>query len=188
MPAPSQDDARVQYNRGYYGSSERYLVKALREVARRIEGLIIDLEGPQLRWRASDESWCATELIGFLRDSEREDLLAVRAMLRRDGAPIEERRAYHGPDEHNYRDAMIEELWWDFADLRENMVWTLRAGSDDSGWDNAGKHVFRGRIPLVDYVRQINERDLDTMWKLYDLREQMEAAGIARQSVPRGAA
>ena len=67
-------------------------------------------------------------------------------------------------------------------------MWTLRAGSDDSGWDNAGEHVFRGRIPLVDYVRQINERDLDTMWKLYDLREQMEAASIARQSVPRGAA
>ena len=178
----------MQRNDGYDGSGERYRIKPLREVARRIEGLVVGLDGPQVRGRHSDESWCATELIGFLRDSEREDLLAVRAMLRRDGAPIEERRAYHGPDEHNYRDAMIEELWWDFADLRESMVWTLHAGSDDGGWGNAGEHVFRGRIPLVDYVRQINERDLDTMWKLYDLREQMETAGIARQSVPRGAA
>ena len=80
---------------------------------------------------------------------------------------------------------MIEELWWDFATLREELVWTLRTGDD--GWGNAGQHVFRGRVPLVDYVRQINERDLDAMWKLYDLREALEAAGLARQSVPRGA-
>lgn len=176
----------MQYTGGHYGSSQRYLIKALREVGRRIEGLIVDLEGPQLSWRPADDTWCATEIIGFLRDSEREDLRAVQAMLQRDGAPIEERRAYHGPDEQNYRDAAIEELWWDFATLREDMVWTLRTGGDS--WGNAGRHVFRGRIPLVDYVRQINERDLDQMWKLYDLREQMEAAGIARQSVPRGAA
>jgi hypothetical protein len=72
--------------------------------------------------------------------------------------------------------------------MREHMVWMLRDSSDGGGWNNAGQHVFRGRVPLVEYVRQINERDLDTMWKLYDLRELMEAAGIARQSVPRGAA
>ena len=175
----------MQYTGARYGSSQRYLIKALREVARRIEGLVVDLEGAQLSWRPADDRWCATEIIGFLRDSEREDLLAVRAMLRRDGAHIEERRAYHGPDEQNYRDAMIEELWWDFATLREELIWTLRTGDD--GWGNAGQHVFRGRVPLVDYVRQINERDLDAMWKLYDLREALEAAGLALQSVPRGA-
>ncbi len=175
----------MQYTGGHYGSSQHYLIKALREVGRRIEGLIVDLEGSQLSWRPSDDEWCATEIIGFLRDSEREDLRAVQAMLSRDGARIEERRAYHGPDEHNYRHAAIEELWWDFATMREELVWTLRTGGDR--WGNAGQHVFRGRVPLEDYVREINERDLGLMWKLYDLRERLEVAGLARQSTPRGA-
>ena len=173
----------MQYNRGYYGSSERYLVKALREVARRIEGLVVDLEGPQLRWRATDESWCATELIGFLRDSEREDLLAVRAMLRRDGAPIEERRAYHGPDEEDYRWMPVEELWWDFATMREDMVWTLRTAG--AAWDHFGSHDFRGDISVEQYVREINERDLDSIWKLYTLQEQTQSVHAARRPTRR---
>ncbi len=168
----------MQQFAGRYGSSHRYLIKALREVGRRIEGVVVALEEEQLSWRPSDDEWCATEIVGFLRDSEREDLRAVQAMLARDGARIEERRAHHGPDEHDYRSMLVEELWWDFATMREDMVWTLRTAGD--GWEHRGIHAFREPVTVEQYVREINERDLDAMWKLYNLREQSEAVGLAR--------
>ncbi len=168
----------MQHVSGHYGSSNRYLIKALREVGRRIEGIVVGLEEAQLAWRPAEGEWCATELIGFLRDSEREDLHAVRAILARDGARIEERRAHHGPDEHDYRSTQVEELWWDFATMREDIVWTLRTAGD--AWEHRGLHPFRGAVSLEQYVREINERDLDAMWKLYNLREQSEAVGLAR--------
>ncbi len=177
------DHALVQYGSRQYGTNQRYLTKALREVARRMEGAVVEFDEQQLSWRPADDQWCATEIVGFLRDSEREDLRNVQAMLARDGAHIEERRAYHGPDEEDYRWMPVEELWWDFATMREDMVWTLRTAG--AAWDHFGSHDFRGDISVEQYVREINERDLDSIWKLYTLQEQTQSVHAARRPTRR---
>ena len=169
----------------YYDSSHRagrlspprrYLIKALREVGQQVAELVVDLDQRELRWRPEDGEWCANEIVGFLRDSEREDLLAVRAIVARDGARVEERRALHGPAEHDYRLARVEELVWDFETLREEMVWALREAGP--GWDHAGEHSFRGRIPLERWVHEISDRDLEATWSLRRLREQLRAGVV----------
>lgn len=161
-----------RYRTAHYSSPQRYLVKALREVAQQVETLVYDLDERQLTWRPADDEWCAKEIVGFLRDSEREDLAAVRAVVRRDGARVEERRAHHGPAEHDYRAAPVEDLLWDFATLREEMVWTLREAHE--AWGHAGLHPFRGRVPLQQWVHEISDRDLEAMWKLRRLVDQVQ--------------
>ena len=101
---------RPSHDAGRLSPARRYLIKALREVGQQVEELVADLDERELRWRPEDGEWCAKEIVGFLRDSEREDLLAARAIVARDGARIEERRAQHGPAEHDYRSARVEEL------------------------------------------------------------------------------
>ena len=155
-----------------YGSPQHYLLKALREVAHQVEDLLVQFDERELRWRPADDEWCATEIAGFLRDSEREDLRAVRSMVARDGARIEERRAHHGPAEQDYREASARELAWEFAALREDLVATLQMA--DAAWEHGGRHPFRGRVTLEQWVHEISDRDLEATWKLRHLREAID--------------
>ncbi len=166
------------YRTAQYSPPQRYLIKALREVAHQLEEVVADFSERELRWRPADGEWCAAELVGFLRDSEREDLQAVQAIVTRDGAPVEERRALHGPAEHDYRSAHVRDLLWDFAALRDELVWTLHDA--DAAWQHAGQHPFRGRVPLEQWVHEISDRDLEVMWKLSALREAVQARGAHR--------
>ncbi|MCY3583118.1 MAG: hypothetical protein OXH44_11150, partial [Chloroflexi bacterium] len=72
-------------------------MKALREVAHEVGELVAGLPEEALRRRPPGEGlreeWSIVETVGFLRDSEREDLRAVQAMVRRDGAALREPRA-----------------------------------------------------------------------------------------------
>ncbi|MBM3139284.1 MAG: hypothetical protein FJZ92_03480 [Chloroflexi bacterium] len=166
-----------QYIAAQYGDRRRYLLKALREIAHRIEGLVVGLDEQVLSARPGDElheEWCVNEIVGFLRDSEREDLRAIETMVERDGVPIAPRRAQHGPGETDYRHARVEPLVWDFMTLREETVWTLRAA--DSAWDHRGRDPYRGHVSLHEWVQEMNERDLDALWRIQRLVGHFSAA------------
>ena len=159
-----------QYIAAQYGDKRRYLVKALREIAHRVEGLVVGLDEHALTARPGEafgEEWCVKEIVGFLRDSEREDLRAIEEILKEDGARIAARRAQHGPFEHDYRIGRVDDLIWDFMMLREESVWTLRTAGD--AWANTGVDPYRGRVTLLEWVQDMNERDLDAMWRIQRL-------------------
>ena len=166
----------MPYRPQQYGSPRHYALKALREVAHQVESLVYDLDDRALRWRPAEGEWCASEIVGFLRDSEREDLRAVRAILARDGARIEERRAQHGPAEHDYRSARVHGLLEDFATLRERLVWALRDAEE--GWQHRGQHPYRGAVTLEQWVHEIGDRDLEAMWKLRALHDRLLAGAM----------
>ncbi len=161
-----------------YGSNQRWLTKALREVAHEVEQLVGGLPDDVLRRRPPGdglrEVWSMIEVIGFLRDSEREDLRAVQALIARDGARLAERRAHLGPGERAYANADLAELLWDFAALREELLWSLQLAGPE--WEHVGLHPYRGEVSLSQYVHEINERDLEAMWSLRHLREGTAAA------------
>ena len=168
----------MPYRGGRFSQPQRYLIKALREVGHQVEGLVSDLSEHALTWRPDEDEWCAKDIVGFLRDSEREDLEAVQAIIARDGARIEERRAHHGPAEHDYRSTPLEELLWEFETLREELVWTLRTAG--RSWGHAGTHPYRGRVTLERYVHEISDRDLDAAWKLRRLRDRVPSSRSVR--------
>ncbi len=161
-----------------YGSNQRWLLKALREVAHEVEQLASGLDAETLMRRppaaSVGEHWSMIEVVGFLRDSEREDLRAVQALSAREGVRLPERRAHLGPGEHAYRRDDLPELLWDFAALREELLWTLQTAGP--GWEHVGVHPYRGKVTLSQFVHEINERDLGAMWSLRQLREAAPAA------------
>ena len=160
-----------------YGSNQRWLLKALREVAHELEALVTGLDESALTWRPPPaglrEDWSIVEVVGFLRDSEQEDLRAVQTLSGRDGARLPERRAHLGPGERAHRAGDLPELVWDFATLREELLWTLQTAGP--GWEHTGVHPYRGEVTLSQYVREINERDPEAMWGLRRLREAARA-------------
>ena len=169
-------DQAVHYRTRQYGSNRRWVIKALREVpysiAREAEGV----SNRDARQQTDADEWSMAEILGYLRDAEKEDLASARAILRRDGARIEERRAHYGPLEHDYRSEHADELVQDYWELREELVWLLRDRDDE--WERAGTHPYRGRVTLDRLVHEVNERDLDVLWRLQRVRD---ALGIARK-------
>jgi len=165
-----------------YGDKRRYLMKALREIAHRIESIVVGLDEHALTARpgdAFDEEWCVKEIVGFLRDSEREDLRAIESMIERDGAPIAARKAQYGPIDHDYRAARVEELVWDFMMLREETVWNLRTAG--GAWDHSGTDPYRGPVTMIERVQEMNERDLDAMWRIQRLVDHLASAPRGRR-------
>ena len=80
----------------------------------------------------------------------------ITAVVATDGARIEQRRAEYGPLEHDYRSAAVEDFLWDFATMREEMVWTLRTAGDWA-WSHVGSHPYRGDVTL-EQLRARGER------------------------------
>jgi hypothetical protein len=162
-----------QYVSARFSEQPRYLRKALREVAHRIEELVVQLTKEESRERIPEDDWSVVEIVGFLRDSEREDLKAINAMISRDGARIQERRAQHGPREGDYQRLHVDELIWEFATAREEMLWTLNDA--DGLWHRTGEHSFRGAVTLTEWVAEVNERDLDVMWRIGRIVDRVRA-------------
>lgn len=164
-----------QYVSVQHGDRHRYLVKALHEVSRRIGRLIRSLDEDEFNTRASGDEWSIAQIIGFLRDSEREDYENLAAMMRIDGAPIEERRAMHGPDERCYDADDVSDLYWDFLTLREETIWLLQSAG--TAWNHVGTHSYRGEVEVQQYVMEMNERDLDAMWRIQRARDEHRPPG-----------
>ncbi|MDA0351203.1 MAG: DinB family protein [Chloroflexi bacterium] len=162
-----------QYVSARYSEQPRYLRKTLREVAHRIEELAVELTEDEAREHIPEDDWSVVELAGFLRDSEREDLRAINSMVMRDGARIDERRAQYGPAENNYQAKHLDELIWYFATIREETLWTLN--DIDGLWHRTGTHPYRGTVTLTEWVREMNERDLDVMWRIGRIVERLRA-------------
>ena len=163
-----------RYLSARYSDQPRYLRKTLREVAHQIERLAVRFSPEMARQRIDEDPWSAVELIGFLRDSEREDLRTVRLIISTSGTPIEDRHAQYGPAEQHYRDREeIDELFWDFVGMREELLWILSQA--ERAWGHVGQHPFRGEMTLASWVQEIPERDLDVMWRLGRILDHLNA-------------
>jgi len=168
------------YRTARYGSNARWLLKALREAPGEIAQVTDEFHDYALRWRPAAGELSAIDVLAFLLESEREDLRAARALIRRDGAPIEERRAHLAVLEQDLTQAHARNLLWDYLGLREELLWLL----EDLGpeWEHAGVHPYRGRVTLTTLIHEVNERDLEALWTLH---RRLEAApdGWTRPSI-----
>ena len=150
-------------------SNPRWLRKALREIPRTIADLVEQFGNYDVRTRPDGEEWSAVELLGFLAESEREDLRNVEAMIAADGARIEEQRAHLAPGERDFSGHSAWRLLEDFFRIREELLWNLEFLNDE--WEHAGVHPYRGRVPLMRYLREMTDRDLEASITLRRLIE-----------------
>ena len=159
-------------------SNPRWLRKALREIPRNIADLLEQFGNAALHARPDGAEWNAVELMGFLAESEREDLRNIEAMVAEDGARIEEQRAHLAPGEHDFNGQSAWRLLEDFLRIREELLWNLEFLNDE--WDHAGMHPYRGRISLMRYLREMTDRDLEASITLRRLLEATEQPAARR--------
>lgn len=164
-----------QYLAAQHGDRRRYLVKALHEVSRRIARLIQTMDQEVFDRRAEGDEWTVAQIVGYLRDAEREDYANLEAMVRIDGSRIHDRRAMHGPEEGRYTSDDIAELLWEFLTQREETEWLLQSAG--TSWRHVGIHPYRGEVELQQYVMEMNERDLDCMWRIQRARDAYRPPG-----------
>lgn len=158
-----------RYLNPQHGDRRHHLIKALHEVARRIAALVQHMDDDMLASRGQDDEWTIAEIIGYLRDAEREDQAALEAMVRIDGARIRDRRAMFGPLEHRYSADDVADLLWDFLSLRQDTEWILQSAG--SAWRHVGIHPYRGEVEVLQFVMEMSERDLDAMWRIQRARD-----------------
>ena len=150
-------------------SNPWWLRKALREIPHQIAELADQFDERAARARPASGDWSAIEILGFLAESEREDLRAVEAMIAEDGAPIEEQRAHLAPGERDFAGQPAWRLLEDFLRLREELLWNLEFL--EAEWQHGGVHPYRGRISLLRYLREMSDRDLEASIMLRRLSE-----------------
>ena len=158
-----------QYLTAVHGDRRRYLVKALREVGRRITRLVGGMDEGLFDVVPEGEEMSIIQIVGALRDAEREDQQALEAMLRIDGSTIPARRSERGLEEEHYDADEAAELLWDFATLREETLWILESAG--GRWQNVGVHPFRGEVEVLTWVQEMSERDLGAMWRIQRIRD-----------------
>lgn len=160
----------------------RWLRKALREIPREISRQVesFDLDALTAKpERGVDTDWSAAEILGYLAESEREDLANVEAMVEADGARIEERRAHLAPGEHDYAAEPPYRMLDLFLERREHLLWTLEFVNNE--WHHTGAHPYRGTLTLLKYVREVSDRDLEASFWLRQLRDATEPVGARRR-------
>lgn len=160
-----------QYITAAHSDRRQYMVKALHEVARRITRLVQGMDDEALDSHSDSDEWSVAQIVGYLRDAEREDQAALEAMVRIDGARIQDRRAMFGPLEHDYRAEHVADLLWDFLTLRQDTEWILHSAG--SAWYHVGIHPYRGEVEVQQFVMEMNERDLDVMWRIQRHRDRL---------------
>lgn len=169
------DRPMPQYVSAQHSDRPHYLMKALHEVGRRISRLVQGMDGDDLDQRAPGDEWSVAQIVGYLRDAEREDYDNLRAMVRVDGAAITDRRAMYGPHEGEYSARDVADLLWEFLTLREETEWLLYAAG--TAWRHVGIHPYRGEVEVQQYVMEIAERDLDAMWRIQRARDEHRPPG-----------
>lgn len=156
-------------------SNPRWLRKALREIPRQIAELAEQFDDRAVRARPALGEWSAIEVLGFLAESEREDLRAVEAMIVEDGARIAEQRAHLAPGERDFEGQSAWRLMEDFFRIREELLWNLEFLEDE--WQHTGTHPYRGTVSLMRYLREMTDRDLEASITLRRLLESRTPVG-----------
>jgi hypothetical protein len=77
------------------------------------------------------------------------------------------------PYERDYRGESLSKLLSAWEADREELVWMLRA-LDEDDWERRGTHPYRGKISILDIVREVHEHDLEHLVQARRLREAVQ--------------
>ena len=154
----------------------RWTLKALREAADEIEGQVFGLSEEQLRRRPLDGEWSLKETLLHLRDAEEVYLQWLQLMADCEDADLPDIDIEDYPSERDYQSADVYDALTAFARLRRqtaHLLWSL----SPEEWERDGLHPYRGRLSVQQVAREMNQHDLEHLWKMRRLRTLVEDDG-----------
>jgi hypothetical protein len=155
-----------------------FLLKALGESSGELRRLLYGIphRAMLLPGDGDDEVWSLLGIAAHMRDVElgvneqMECILSSRAPEPRlrhvgvDDIPFHE--DYDDEDE----DEVLEELHY-YRRQTSYLLWSC----DESDWERAGVHPYRGRVTLVELTRDLYQHDLEHLWQARRMVDALEA-------------
>lgn len=158
------------------GSDPAFLLKAMRETSGELRQAV---EGMPRRLLVrpgvgNDEDWCLLAIAAHMRDTEAGFQRQIETIVTRpetemchvdfDGVPLAE----------DYADEDEEELLEEFHYMRRRSAYVLWEISERE-WQAGALHPFRGRMTLMDLIREIYRHDLEHLWQARRIADYLQA-------------
>ena len=155
------------------GGVPAFLVKALGESAGELQRAFLGLHPRVLTTPGTglDEGWCLQAIPFHLLQTESGFIRQINAMFERVEGDIPHVDVDDIPFKQDYEDTDEDEVLEQFHYLRRRLagaLWDLT----DRDWERGGIHPYRGRLTLLELVREIYMHDLE---HLLQTRRMIEA-------------
>ena len=175
-PSHARYNSAVMLERG----PQAWALKALREAGGSLLSELYGLDEDELRWRPSEGEWSLKEIAAHLRDAEELALAQLNAFASGSARPLPAWDVDLLPLERDYQDEEIDRLLASFRDLRRETMYVLW-GLTDSDWESGAEHPYRGEVTLGEIARELAQHDLEHLWQVRQLKEQLREAVAARE-------
>lgn len=157
-----------------------WTLKALREAGNSLVSELHGLDEPTLRQRPADGDWSLKEIAAHMRDAEDLALKQMTAIIERRRGALPAWDIDLFPLERDYRSQDLDNLLAGFRALRREttqLLWDIT----DSDWSALANHPFRGEITLGEIARELAQHDLEHLWQVRRLKNDLGAVASARE-------
>ncbi len=149
------------------GSDPSFLLKALSEASGELRQALYGVRrsGLLAPGQRPDEDWTLLGLACHMRDVEMGVNEQMSVILGRRGEPeIPHVDIDDIPFREDYEDEDEDEVAEEFGYYRRQtayMLWDI----SERDWERAGLHPYRGRMSIMDLVRELYQHDLEHLWQ-----------------------
>lgn len=150
------------------------MLKALREAGGSLLSELYGLDERTLCRRPDGGEWCLKEIAAHLRDAEELAALQMTAIVEGRRGPLPVRDIDVLPLERDYRSADARQVLAELGDLRRQTSYLLW-GLSEADWQSAGQHPYRGLITLGEIARELAQHDLEHLWQVRRIKDELGA-------------
>ncbi|HEU4759328.1 MAG TPA: DinB family protein [Dehalococcoidia bacterium] len=149
-----------------------WVLKALREAGNSLLSEFHGLDEEELRWRPAEGDLSLKEIAAHLRDAEELALAQLGAINERADGLLPAWDLDVLPLEQDYRAVDLFAVLAEFRRLRRETAYLLWEISSLE-WERAAEHPYRGPVTLGQLARELAEHDLEHLWQVRRLKEQL---------------
>jgi hypothetical protein len=160
--------------------SQGWVLKALREAGSSLLSELYGLDEEDLRWRAAEGEWSLKEIAAHLRDAEELALAQIDAFVSGASGCLPAWDVDVLPQERDYQNEEIDGLLAAFRGARRQTTYQLW-GLTEANWHRSAEHPYRGSVTLGEIARDMARHDLEHLWQVRRLKEQLREAVSARE-------
>ena len=157
-----------------------WVLKALREAGSSLISELYDVDEESLVWRPADGEWSLKEIAAHLRDAEELALVQFNAFVAGSSSALPAWDVDLLPQERDYQSEEIARVLASFRGMRRETTYLLWALTE-ADWQRSAEHPYRGPVTLGELARELAQHDLEHLWQVRQLKEQLREAASVRE-------
>jgi hypothetical protein len=153
-----------------------FLLKAISEAAGELRRALAGMPRRALLVPGAgyDDGWTLLGIAVHLRDTEEGLHGQLEAMVYSREPELAAVDVDDVPSLESYRDEEVDEVLEEFASTRHStayLLWDMYS----SDWERGGLHPYRGRVTVLELVRDMYQHDLEHLWQVNRMVERLHA-------------